>query len=270
MAFAHLRHLRPLLRPQVSLLAGLLLAFQLVAQAQDQRQTMGKNVVRENYVRYDQRRIRFGFYIAPNLARFKVQHSQAYVRQVASLKRTDSLQLNSYYSTNFGLGFISNIKLNQYLDVRVLPGVAFYRRGIDLQGDSLVNLNKPLGYQIKDGHERRVVESAMIELPILLKIKSKRRRNVRMYFVGGIKPSMDVTAKKETNSGETEKFRGRPNDVCIEYGVGADLYYPFFKFGPELRFSHGLPNMLRDDNSVFNQAINRATTHTITLLFQFE
>ena len=258
MAFAHLWHKRNLPGKKVGFVFGLLLLVNSAALAQ--------TVLRENYTKYDQKRLRFGFFLALNQARYKVQHSQALVEQQTGTGTYGSpnVQVNPFPSMNFSLGFISNVKLHDYFDLRFTPGVGFYRRGIEFKGDSV------LGRRIKGGLEEKVVESAMIELPLLLKYKSKRRKNVRMYFVGGFKYSIDVTNKKDEQVDPELILRGASRDFSLEYGFGADLYYPFFKFGPELRFSHGMNNMRQDDPSAYARSLKRMSTHTITLLLQFE
>ena len=258
MAFAHIWHKRNLPGSKIGLVFGLVLLLNAPAYSQ--------TIVRENYTKYDQRRLRFGFFLALNQARYRVQHSQEQVQQQTGTGPYGSpnVQVNPFRSMNFSLGFISNVKLHDYFDLRFTPGVGFYRRGIEFQGDSI------LGRRIRGGLEEKVVESAMVELPLLLKYKSKRRKNVRMYFVGGLKYSIDVTNKKDEQVDPEQILRGASRDFALEYGFGVDLYYPFFKFGPELRFSHGLNNMRQDDPSPYAKAIKSMNTHTVTLLLQFE
>jgi hypothetical protein len=255
MASAYLRYQRYLLCQKI----GFFLLFTLGSTI-----SFAQTVVRENYVKYDQRRLRFGFYLAPSLAGYRVQHSQAYVDQIRTPGLDQTLQINGHHEVNFGLGFIINTKLHEYIDFRMLPGVGFYRRFVEYDG---VNV---LGRPLRGGKEDKLIESTMVELPLLFKFKSKRRRNVRMYFVGGLKPSVNVSDRKQDGGVEEDRFRGKKNDLSIEYGVGADLYYPFFKFGPELRFSHGLPNMLIADPSPYARSLQRLSTHNVTLLLQFE
>ncbi|RYG47743.1 MAG: PorT family protein [Chitinophagaceae bacterium] len=265
MAFTHIWNKRDLRCKKVILAAVLLFCFILPATGQ-------KTVLRENYTKYDQKKIRFGFFLALNKARYKVQHSRDFTDQVSGQSSSGQpvpgddrkIAVQAFPSYNFSLGFIGNLKLHDNIDFRFLPGVGFYRRGVEFVGSDI--LKKP----IKGGREEKVVESAMVELPFLFKFKSNRRKNVRMYFIGGFKQSIDVTNDKDEQTDPKEIFRGASSDFSIEYGFGADLYYPFFKFGPEIRFSHGVNNMLVPDQSAYARAINRMTTHTVTLLLQFE
>ncbi len=260
MAFAHFWDKRNLSGQKIVLLVAAFLCTGLTANAQ-------KTVLRENYTKYDQKKVRFGFFLALNQARYKVDHSNAFVNQVTDsmgLSGDRNVKVHPYPSMNFSLGFIGNLKLHDNIDLRLTPGVGFYRRGVVFEGQDI------LGRPIKGGKEEKVVESAMVEIPVLFKFKSNRRKNVRMYFIAGFKQSIDVTNDKDEQTDPEQIFRGASSDFSVEYGFGADLYYPFFKFGPELRFSHGVNNMLVNDQSAYARSIRRMTTHTVTLLLQFE
>src|SRR5690606_27343926 len=103
----------------------------------------------------------------------------------------------------------------------------------------------------------------------LLKYKSMRRSNTRLYLVAGIKPGIDMGSGKSDEEADKglaiEKF-----DLAVEYGVGLDMFYPFFKFAPELRFSHGLLNQHKPTNSEFSRLIQKQTNHNVSLIFFFE
>ena len=50
----------------------------------------------------------------------------------------------------------------------------------------------------------RIVENTMVEFPILLKYKSERRGNIRMYMIGGVKPGIEASGKKDKTKAELE------------------------------------------------------------------
>jgi len=148
-----------------------------------------------------------------------------------------------------------NMRLSKYFDFRVLPGVAFYTRAVQ--------------YTFAKGFtSNQTEESVFIEIPLMLKYKSQRRKNHRLYMVGGMKPGIEAGAKKfqKTN----DQLRTNTIDLCIEYGFGIDLYFQFFKFAPEIRFSHGFNNLLNNDPNIYSQSLSKLTTHTITLYLFFE
>jgi hypothetical protein len=201
-----------------------------------------------NIPHYDDRFLHYGFTLGLNSTRFRPVESSGYFK--------DSLtSIRSSPAGGFNLGFVMNMKLSRYFDLRVLPGVAFYTRAVQ--------------FTYTDGYtSNQTAESVFIETPILLKYKSQRRRNHRMYMVGGLKPGIEAGAKK--NQKKKSELRTQNIDLCIEYGFGIDLYFKFFKFAPEIRFSHGLSNLLINDHNAYSQDLTKLTTHTVTLYFFFE
>lgn len=204
-----------------------------------------------NLPNYDERILHYGFTLGLNSTRYNLVHSAQYAK-------TDTvLSALSPRSVGFSLGFVLNYKLADYFDVRLLPTVAFYERTVI--------------YELKnaeDGPVSQVTESTFIELPFLASYKSQRRGNFRVYLVGGIKPGIEAGAKKKEKK-ETE-LRTNNFDLSVDYGFGVDIYYPLFKWSPEIRFSHGILNMLNDDPNVYSRSLNRLTTHTVSLYLHFE
>ena len=199
---------------------------------------------------YDNRRLHYGFTLALNNTRFRPTVSEYYLSSEDSVVSATGIR-----NTGFSLGFILNLKLADFFDLRLLPTVAFYQRDVNF-----LFKNKFASVQS--------TESTFIEIPLMLKYKSQRRGNFRMYMVGGLKAAIEAGAKKREKK-DTE-LRSNNYDLCIDYGFGLDIYYPLFKFSPEIRFSHGLLNMLERDNNIYSQSLDRLSTHTITLFLQFE
>ena len=54
-----------------------------------------------------------------------------------------------------------------------------------------------------------------------------------MYMIGGVKPGIEASGKKDKTKAELE-IKG--TNLSLEAGFGFDLYYPLFKFSPEIRF----------------------------------
>lgn len=204
-----------------------------------------------NLPNYDNRAIHYGFHIGFNYSQFRVKHNQDFVNQ-------DSVQaVYSVGSPSVSLGFVFNLRLSEFFDLRFLPTAALYERKLNFHFESDPALTK--------SHV-----SSFIEFPFLLKYKSSRRKNMRMYIVGGIKPGMTVGLKK-SDEGSNEASRAK-YDCTLDIGLGTDIYYPLFKFAPELRFSLGLMNLLAnsEETQLENENIDRLSSYTITLLFSFE
>jgi hypothetical protein len=53
-------------------------------------------------------------------------------------------------------------------------------------------------------------------------------------------------------------------------GGGLDFFLPYFKFGCELKLSHGIPNVLIQDNSMYSSPIDQLRTKTWLFSLTFE
>jgi len=203
-----------------------------------------------NLPKYDDRMLHYGFTLGLNSTRFRVVHSQLYVQGDTVLSAT------APRSTGFSLGFVLNYRLADYFDLRLLPTVAFYNRTVDYELKHLPSIVK----QISD--------ATYIEFPVLVKYKSERRGNLRFYLLGGVKPGIEAGAKKKEKK-ETE-LRTQNYDFSLECGIGMDIYFPLFKFSPEIRFSQGMLNLLNNDPNVYSRSLNRLSSQTVSLYLHFE
>ena len=209
-----------------------------------------KRWVQRNNPNYDDKKLTYGFLIGLHTSIYQIDYSDVFVSQ-----KFDTLHsVNPMWSSGFSLGFIVNYRLNEYFDLRLTPEVAFYEQKVR--------------YQYTDEtFEDALVESTMVEFPVLLKYKSERRGNIRMYMIGGVKPGIEASGKKDKTKAELEI---KPSNVCIEAGFGFDLYYPLFKFSPEIRFSRGLIDVLGNRNNEYGQPLSRVNTNTITVYLLFQ
>jgi hypothetical protein len=216
--------------------------------------TMGKRArwASRNNPNYDNRKLTYGFLIGIHSSTFKVKYSDQFVSQ-----QFDSVHsVIPGWSGGFSLGFIVNYRLDDQLDIRLTPKVGFYENKVSYL------------YTDKTPREDLLLESTMVEFPILLKYKSQRRGNIRMYMIGGVTPAIEASGKKNGKNGESLEITN--SNLSLEGGFGFDLYYPLFKFSPEIRFSHGLFNILDNKNNVYGQPLKSVTTNTVTVYFLFQ
>ncbi|GAB3828941.1 type IX secretion/gliding motility protein PorT/SprT [Pontibacter rugosus] len=237
---------------------ALLLLLGNTTQAQQKIKTLNKPG-------YDDRPVHYGFYLAMPLTKYNLQHSQAYVDQLqsADANGTPRVSINTKTDIGFYTGLVLNVRLAEYLDARFVPGVGFYSRTIQYN-------NAPTETGERLEQDEQTLNNVMVELPLLLKYKSKRRSNYRPYLVAGIKPGIDLG--KGNNGGEgINELQIEDFDLALEYGLGLDIFYPFFKFAPELRFSHGLINQHKQvQESNYSAYIQKLTNHNVSLILFFE
>ena len=87
-----------------------------------------------------------------------------------------------------------------------------------------------------------------------------------MYVMGGFKLGVEANVKKKSTA-----LSANTADLSLEYGFGLEQYFQFFKFTPEIRFSHGLLNLYVPPSvSGPYTKLNDIRTHTVTLIINFE
>ncbi|GAA4006506.1 hypothetical protein GCM10022408_17860 [Hymenobacter fastidiosus] len=211
-----------------------------------------KSITVDNLPGYSDKWFHPGMYIAPNFSRYKIEQSTAYTQ-------ARNVSANSIISPGLSVGFIADVRLADNFSLRFTPGASFITRRVEYQ---------PFGYTPADSILTQEIGGTQIDLPLLLKFKSERRRNTGLYVIGGIKSSVGVGNRRKDPA--RNLLRASSGDVAIEYGVGLDLFYPLFKFGPELRFSHGLTNLLQPGTDVYSRSLQSMKSNTVTLYLNIE
>jgi hypothetical protein len=211
----------------------------------------------ENDPNHDDRAIHFGFSLGINMMDYRIVHTQE------ALNENVYIGLNKI-SPGINIHAIANLRLTDNLDFRALPGISFGERSMHFRyGTTADTIYK--------------AESSYLELPLLLKYKSKRLNNFRPYFIGGGNIRYDL-AGKTVYSDEQWLIINRFN-IYGEIGMGLDFYLTYFKFATELKYSFGLNNiLLRSDKAghippefaAYTSYIDKLTSHMVTLLFHFE
>lgn len=205
-----------------------------------------------NNPRYDERRlITYGFSLGMHTSSLRLKYSDYFTSP--DMDSVHSIQ--PLKKPGFSLGFIVNMRLEEFFDVRVTPKVTFSEYA--LQYNYI-------------GREAKIetVESVAVDFPILLKYKSERRNNSRMYVIGGLTGSIEAAGK--TNLEEDQdvlQFSGF--NMMADFGFGFDLYYPLFKFSPEIRFAFGLLDVVGSNND-FTAGIKELKTKTVSIYFHFQ
>uniref|UniRef100_UPI00357096C8 type IX secretion/gliding motility protein PorT/SprT n=1 Tax=Salmonirosea aquatica TaxID=2654236 RepID=UPI00357096C8 len=219
--------------------------------AADKAQAQGAGYVRRHLEFYDDKPIHYGFLFAVPVTRFTIRHSDKF------LESDSAFAISSPAQGAFRMGFTVNAFLTDHFDIRTTPSISLYERRVKFN------------YPGSEKTESR--ESTWIEIPLLLKYKSARRVNTRMYMIAGVTLGIETNVKRSRgNAGVNNQLDTRTSDFTVDYGVGFEQFFQFFKFAPELRFSHGLVNMLQPANNSASIGLNRLTTHTVTLYLNFE
>jgi hypothetical protein len=213
--------------------------------------TQGIGYKRKHLEYYDDKPIHYGILFAVPFTRFNLTHNSDY------LTKDSAYLIESPTQAAFRMGFTINAFLNDRFDLRTTPSVSLYDRQVKYSYAGGVTKS-----------EKR--ESTWIELPLLLKYKSERRQNSRMYLVAGVTLGIETNVKRNRGGASSGKLDTKTSDFTLDYGIGFEQFFEYFKFTPELRFSHGLSNVFMPNKNSLGTGINKMTTHTVTLYLNFE
>ncbi|MGI6719050.1 MAG: porin family protein [Bacteroidales bacterium] len=236
---------------------------------------------------YDDAPYHFGFTITGLYSGFRVKTVDDYyniifqdsITELSTLGLSETVKINNIQpksSFGFSVGIVSNFRLNDYFDFRVIPGLSLTFRHIDLNfirlGDD--GLYHPYNELLmKELRKDMTIECVYIDLPILLKYKGKRMRNVRPYMIGGLEYRFDVLALAPNIAAKKDDFiLTKPHDLYGTFGTGFDIYMFWFKFGIELRMSYGIFNVLNENltNSIPKDCIENIHSKHFQITFTFE
>ena len=205
-----------------------------------------------NNPRYDERRlVTYGFSFGAHTASLRLKYSDYFttpamdsVHSILPLKKP-----------GFSLGFIVNFRLAPFFDARITPKVTFSEYALQYN-------------YIGRAPAVVTIESVGVDFPLLFKYKSQRRDNIRMYVLGGVTTSIEAAGKTELEEDQGILQLNGVN-LMADIGFGFDLYYPLFKFSPEIRFAFGLIDVVGSNND-FTAGIKELKTKTVSLYFHFQ
>ncbi|MBS1949900.1 MAG: PorT family protein [Bacteroidetes bacterium] len=207
---------------------------------------------RQHNMSYDDKTLTYGFSIGIHTSSYQVKYSNKFVS-----KSLDTLQaVQPVFLPGFSLGFLVNYKLGAFFDLRLMPKAGFYTQKL-----YYLYTNAPTQSQL--------VETTLVEFPLLVKYKSVRRGNVRMYMLGGITPAFEASGKNDVGN-STAGLSIQKHNLSLDIGMGFDFYFPLFKLSQEIRFSKGITNMLGDQYTSYSAPISRLNTNTISVYFIFQ
>ena len=234
-----------------------LVIMSLTAVAQDNDKILNRQYA-------DMKRIHYGFSVGCNFQDLLITNS-GYVGEngqtwFASVPN---------HSPGFCVNVLADIRLSNHLNLRFTPGMYFGNKVV-----KYYNSTPP-----EDALEPNIfkqsqnVKATYIVAPIDLKFSSRRYHNVRPYLTGGAMAIYDLSKERP------EQLRFKDFDVMLTVGMGCDIYLPFFKLCPEVKFCFGLSNILEknrpdlQDNTemeVFTRSVSKVKNNMVVVTFYFE
>ena len=204
----------------------------------------------------DQRKFHYGFLLGLHMQDIELENN-GYIDPTTGEQWYAEID---NYSPGFTVGVLGALKINKYLSLRLSPTIHFGQK-------------HAVYHEQKSGADStQVFKSTYISVPLDLKFAAPRYNNFRPYVIAGVNPMVDLTARKH------DALRLKPFDIYLEVGMGCDIYLPYFKLIPELKFCFGLLDIIQKDRSdlidgtllKYTKAVNGGHSRMIVLTLNFE
>ena len=217
----------------------------------------------------DDKLIHFGFQLGVNFASFGVTDSEQPITNPVT-GETDIYHVRvSSILPGFHVGFVSDLRICKYLNLRFCPNMQFTSRSLSYKSES----GRPV--QGTPGKTGPVVDvlAMPVNIPLYLKFSAEREGNYRPYVIAGGGAAFNVSRDRD------KPVLMNVTDYFCEVGFGCDLYFRWFKFCPEISYRIGFANQLcpadgrmelSPQDAFYTDAISRLTNHCVCLKFNFE
>ena len=217
----------------------------------------------------DLRPMHFGILVGMNLQDIEFQNTGPQTITLEDGTTTEQTVVcdADRWNTGFSVGVLADLRLSSHLNLRLAPTMHFGAKHLNFR-----NLNN-LDQEGRPREERQDMKNTYVAFPIDLKLSAERWNNYRPYMTAGINPMINLTSKNQ------DFVQLKRSDMMLELGIGCDLYLPFFKLIPELKFcyslsdalDHGHGTELKDANKlVYTNSVSTAHSKMIVLTFYFE
>lgn len=207
--------------------------------------SFGQRYKQERYKNFDKRLFHFGFMLGVNSSDFTVyQKNDAY--QTYGL-----ISLSNNSQPGGQLGILTTMKLGTpMLRLRFIPTLSFQERVLNYQSLDSKNFRNGIG-------EERI-NSTSLDFPLMLQFRTKRYNNFTAYALVGGQYSIDLQSQEKASQSYIDPFiKIKKNDFQGQIGGGVEFFAPYFKFGLELKYSHGFKSSFIQDWTPVSNPINQ-------------
>ncbi|GAA3578730.1 porin family protein [Snuella lapsa] len=200
--------------------------------------------------------LRWGYFLGFNSYDFNFDYNQ------------DLRDIYVKRSPGFNVGLIGNLRVNNYIDLRIEPGLLITARELHYSATYFQGTN------YKDSDLFREVKSTYIHVPLLVKFSTKRINNFKPFIVGGFSTAINLASNQDNpNDNSNGQFRTKKNMLFYELGFGIDFYLYNFKFTPSIRGVFAINDELvrdKDPNSPWTSNIYTMKTRGVFINFTFQ
>ncbi len=151
------------------------------------------------------------------------------------------------------IGIVSTLKVGTpVVRLRFIPTLSFQERIIKYQfeGDTPA--------QDDDFFNEERLNSTNLDFPLMFQFRTLRLNNFAAYALLGGQYTLDLQSQQDASQDFLDPFlKIKKHDFQGQIGGGVEFFAPYFKFGMEIKYSHGFRNVLIQDDTFISQPIDR-------------
>jgi hypothetical protein len=217
----------------------------------------------------DLRPMHFGIHVGLNMQDIEFQNvgPQTVTLDDGTVMQQTIVMDADRWNAGFSVGVLADLRLSNHLNLRITPTMHFGAKHLTFH--NLTDLD-PEGFPHEETQD---MKNTYISFPVDLKFSAQRWNNYRPYLIAGVNPMINLTGKDQ------DFIQLKRMDTFLEVGLGCDLYLPFFKLIPELKFCYSLTNALDRNHAnelvdinkrAYANAVTSGHSKMIVLTFYFE
>ncbi len=212
------------------------------------------------YRRFDERLLHFGFTLGLNTADFTT-YTKLNAFHDYGLK-----SLTSDFVAGGQVGIVASMKIGTpVVRLRLIPTLSFQERVLRYTFAS----SDPTDPDDVFNEER--INSTNLDFPLMFQFRTFRMNNFAAYALVGAQYSIDLQSQQDASQSYIDPFiKIKKHDFQGQIGGGLEFFTPYFKFGVEVKYSHGFMNSFIQDNTDSARPIDRLYNKAWWISFIFE
>ena len=213
----------------------------------------------QNHQSVDKQQLSWGYYLGFNNLDFKFDYNKP------------GKDIINDGGAGFNVGLVGNLRINDYIDLRLEPGLVISTRKLLYDDSYFVGIDED---DLKPNDFFREVKSTYVYFPLLVKFSTKRINNFKPFVLAGVSTALNLSSNQDNPEDNSNGiFRMTKSNQFYEVGFGVDFYLFFFKFTPSIRgvFAFNDENIRDiDPNSPWTGNIASMKTRGVFINFTFQ
>lgn len=201
----------------------------------------------KNYHRFDEKVLHFGFMLGGNTSDFRA-YQKLNVYEQYGLK-----SLTNKSSAGGQVGIVTTLKVGTpVVRLRFIPTLSFQERILNY---TFVNTDTS---STQDFFNEERINSTNLDFPLMWQFRTLRYNNFATYVLIGGQYSVDLQSQQDASQDYIDPFiKIKKHDFQAQLGGGVEFFAPYFKFGMEIKYSHGLVNSFIQDDTFVSEPIQK-------------